>query len=101
MSIDTSVGRVDGVRVSIDTSVQVSGQGSSVSIQGARDPPSTSGRRATSCSWYMARYKPEAYREKIHRINEKRRLTSGPQASRSARAAQSHAGSSSATEVDE
>ena len=28
MSIDTSVGRVDGVRVSIDTSVQVSGQGS-------------------------------------------------------------------------
>ena len=30
MSIDTSVGRVDGVRVSIDTSVQVSGQGSAV-----------------------------------------------------------------------
>ena len=29
MSIDTSVGRVEGVRVSIDTSVQVSGQGSS------------------------------------------------------------------------
>ena len=28
MSIDTSVGRVEGVRVSIDTSVQVSGQGS-------------------------------------------------------------------------
>ena len=31
MSIDTSVGRVDGVRVSIDTSVQVSGQGSAFS----------------------------------------------------------------------
>ena len=30
MSIDTSVGRVEGVRVSIDTSVQVSGQGSIV-----------------------------------------------------------------------
>ena len=30
MSIDTSVGRVEGVRVSIDTSVQVSGQGSGV-----------------------------------------------------------------------
>ena len=29
MSIDTSVGRVQGFRVSIDTSVQVSGQGSS------------------------------------------------------------------------
>ena len=28
VSIDTSVGRVEGVRVSIDTSVQVSGQGS-------------------------------------------------------------------------
>ena len=28
MSIDTSVGRVEGVRVSIETSVQVSGQGS-------------------------------------------------------------------------
>ena len=27
VSIDTSVGRVEGVRVSIDTSVQVSGQG--------------------------------------------------------------------------
>ena len=31
MSIDTSVGRVEGVRVSIDTSVQVSGQGSGLS----------------------------------------------------------------------
>ena len=30
MSIDTSVGRVEGVRVSIDTSVQVSGQGSAL-----------------------------------------------------------------------
>ena len=30
VSIDTSVGRVEGVRVSIDTSVQVSGQGSNL-----------------------------------------------------------------------
>ena len=41
MSIDTSVGRVDGVRVSIDTSVQVSGQGSV-----SRRPPGEDSLRA-------------------------------------------------------
>ena len=36
MSIDTSVGRVEGVRVSIDTSVQVSGQGSGLAERAER-----------------------------------------------------------------
>ena len=36
VSIDTSVGRVEGVRVSIDTSVQVSGQGSGASVARVR-----------------------------------------------------------------
>ena len=44
MSIDTSVGRVDGVRVSIDTSVQVSGQGSAwLSLSLAGRPPVSRG----------------------------------------------------------